>query len=387
MNVNQIPLSSPHIDDADREAVLNVLSGRVLSIGPVVERFEQLMAERSQRRFAVAVSSGTAALHLIVRALGWKPGDEVITTPFSFVASTNCLLYEGVKPVFVDIDPVTRCIDPARIESAITSRTVGIVSVDVFGFPADWGRLAAIASRHGLAVITDSCESLGAQRKIDGEAVAAGKSGVAGAFAFYPNKQMTTGEGGAVVTDDPRVASLCRSMRNQGRDEGAGWLQHARLGFNYRLSEINSALGVSQLSRLDGILAQRDRAAMRYLDLLAPLRPALELPPTDDEATVSWFVFVVRLADHFSRQSRDELLGRLRAAGIGCSNYFSPIHLQPYVADALGCRPGDYPITERIADRTIALPFFTGLEEAEQLRVAGQLALEVDRLTGQLAGS
>ena len=196
------------------------------------------------------MSSGTAALHLIVRALGWKAGDEVVTTPFSFVASANCLLYEGVRPVFVDIDPRTRCLDPALVEAAITPRTVGILSVDVFGHPADWPALEAIAARHHLALVTDSCESLGSGRHDGATRVAAGKSGAAGAFAFYPNKQITTGEGGAVVTDDERIARLCRSMRNQGRDEGAGWLQHARLGYNYRLSELNAALGVSQARRL-----------------------------------------------------------------------------------------------------------------------------------------
>lgn len=382
-----IPLSSPHIDDADRAAVMDVLNGRVLSIGPVVERFERAMAERSRRRHAVALSSGTAALHLIVRALGWKPGDEVITTPFSFVASTNCLLYEGVTPVLVDIDPRTRCIDPARVEAAITSRTVGIISVDVFGHPADWPQLEAIARRHGLALVTDSCESLGTEWRTSQGVIAAGQSGVAGAFAFYPNKQMTTGEGGAVVTDDDRLAALCRSMRNQGRDEGAGWLQHARLGFNYRLSEINAALGASQLARLDTIIDGRARVAGRYIEALASLAPHVELPPTDPGVRLSWFVFVIKLADGFTREQRDEVLRGLREAGIGCSNYFSPIHLQPYIAERFGFRRGDFPVTERIADRTIALPFFTGLAAGEQAQVVDRLGAQVQRVLLECAST
>jgi perosamine synthetase len=341
---HEVPLSAPFLDDDDRRVVAEVLDGRILSIGPRVERFEAELAAASDRRFAVAVSSGTAALHLIVRALGWKAGDEVVTTPFSFVASANCLLYEGVRPVFVDIDPRTRCLDPARVEAAITPRTVGILSVDVFGHPADWPALEAIAARHNLGLVTDSCESLGSGRHDGAARVAAGKSGAAGAFAFYPNKQITTGEGGAVVTDDERIARLCRSMRNQGRDEGAGWLQHARLGYNYRLSELNAALAAP-----------------------APIGPV----------DVCWFVYVAQLADGFDAPERDAILGGLRAAGIGCSNYFSPIHLQPYVREALGCGPGDFPVTEHVAARTVALPFHTTLDADAQRRVVDELARQI----------
>ena len=378
VNNVEVPLSAPFVDDEDRRLVAEVLEGRILSIGPWVERFEAELAQASDRRHAVAMSSGTAALHLIVRSLGWHTGNEVITTPFSFVASANCLLYEGVRPVFVDIDPVTRCIDPARVEAAVTPRTVGIVSVDVFGHPADWPALEAIASRHGLALITDSCESLGSGRQDGAARVAAGKSGVAGAFAFYPNKQITTGEGGAVVTDDDRIARLCRSMRNQGRDEGAGWLQHARLGYNYRLSELNAALGLGQMRRLPEIRRRRAEVAQRYADLLAPLADVITAPPATGPVDISWFVYVVQLNDACSARDRDAILAGLRAAGIGCSNYFSPIHLQPYVRDAFGTGPGDFPVTERIADRTIALPFYTALSADAQQRV-------VAALTSQLA--
>jgi perosamine synthetase len=375
-----IPLSSPDIDDRDRQAVLDVLNGPVLSIGPRVVEFEQALARAAGRRHAVALSSGTAALHLIVRALGWGEGDEVITTPFSFVASANCLLYEKVRPVFVDIDPVTRCIDPARVEAAITPRTVGILSVDVFGVPADWASLEEIAGRHGLQLVTDSCESIGSSRRIGGRQVWAGQSGVAGAFAFYPNKQVTTGEGGAVVTDDDQVAAACQSMRNQGRDPGAGWLQHARLGFNFRMSELNAALGASQLTRLDQIRERRAAVAARYETLLRPGQGRITMPQAPPDTTVSWFVYVVELAAQYGAAERDRCLEGLRAAGIGCSNYFSPIHRQPYIVEALGHRPGDFPITERIAERTIALPFHSNLGADDQARVVEALTREVARV-------
>lgn len=377
MRAVSVPLSLPQITETDRQAVMRVLEGPVLSIGPEVERFEAALAARSNRSFGVAVSSGTAALHLIVRALGWPRDAEVITTPFSFVASANCLLYEGVRPVFVDIDPVTRCIDPDSVDRAITPRTVGILSVDVFGVPADWERLEQIAVRHGVQLLTDSCESIGAARTVRNARVVAGQTGVAGAFAFYPNKQMTTGEGGAVVTDNAALAALCRSMRNQGRDEGAGWLQHSRLGYNYRLSELSAALGLSQLQRLDSILAQRSEVAARYGELLAPLAPAVLAPAIPRGTEVSWFVYVVQLSADFSQEDRDAILAGLRARGIGCSNYFSPIHLQPYFVAQFGGKRGDFPITEAIADRTIALPFFTGLDVDRQRVVVDELARQL----------
>jgi perosamine synthetase len=379
MSVNnvEIHLSSPLIDEEDRRAVEEVLRGRILSFGPWVERLEYLVAQESGRSNAVAVSSGTAALHLIVRALGWKAGDEVITTPFSFVASTNCLLYEHVRPVFVDIDPVTRCLDPDRVEAAITPRTAGILSVDVFGYPADWDALTAVSARHGLALVTDSCESLGTTRHGNGRRVPAGKTGAAGAFAFYPNKQITTGEGGAIATDDQELARLCRSMRNQGRDEFAPWLQHARLGYNYRLSDINAALGVSQITRLAEIRERRQQVALRYMELLAPLAGTVELPPVSQDIDISWFVFVVKLHEEFTVNDRNRILAGLQKHGISCSNYFTPIHLQPYIRTELGCGPGDFPITERIAERTIALPFYTALTPDTQVAVVNALVREI----------
>jgi perosamine synthetase len=366
----QIPLSSPDIDQSDRQAVLDVLAGPVLSIGPRVVEFERGLAAAAGRRHAVAVSSGTAALHLIVRALGWGEGDEVITTPFSFVASANCLLYEKVRPVFVDIDPDTRCVDPARVEAAITPRTVGILSVDVFGVPADWASLEQIATRHGLQLVTDSCESIGSSRSIDGRLVRAGQSGVAGAFAFYPNKQITTGEGGAVVTDDERLAAACQSMRNQGRDPGAGWLQHARLGFNFRLSELNAALGASQLARLEQIRERRAAVASRYEALLQPLQGRVSTPRAPGGTTVSWFVYVVALP---AGAERDRVMAELRAQGIGTAEYVPCVHLQPYMREAYGFSEGVCPVAEEIASRTLALPFYPQLEVEDQERVVEAL--------------
>ena len=371
--VQQVPLSSPDITDLERSAVLDVLSSPQLSLGPRLPEFERTLCERTGSRYAIAVNSGTSALHLCVKALGIGPGDEVITTPFSFVASANCILFERARPVFVDIDPVTWNIDVDRIESAITPRTRAILPVHVFGRPVNMPAIMEIAKRQNLAVIEDSCEAIGAS--INGQA--AGTFGNAGVFAFYPNKQITTGEGGAVVTDDPAIASLCRSWRNQGRGEGASWLQHEMLGYNYRLSDVNCALGIAQLQRLSEICEARTRVAARYNELLADLDGVIVPSMDEPGAEISWFVYVIRLTDDFSREDRDAILARLRERGIGCNNYFTPIHLQPFYRDQFGFAPSDFPITEHIADRTIALPFFNQLTE-------DQATLAVHELRGAL---
>lgn len=365
-----IPLSSPDVSEQDRQRVQAILEGRSLSLGPVLPEFEEAMARAAGTRFAVAVNSGTSALHLCVKAAGLGEGDEVITTPFSFIASANCLLFENATPKFVDIDPVTYNLDPARVAAAIGPRTRGILPVHVFGHPCDMPALLALASRHGLAVIEDSCEAIGAT--IGGRR--AGSFGHSGAFAFYPNKQITTGEGGVIVTDDERTARLGRSWRNQGRGEGSAWLQHERLGYNYRLSDINCALGLGQVSRLAEILAARARVARLYdealsgLDeLVLPARPA-------PGVTISWFVYVVRLADSLQRTDRDAVLESLRQEGIGCNNYFAPIHLQQFYQEKFGYRRGDFPITEHVGDRTIALPFFNTLTPEQIGRVKDALA-------------
>jgi len=368
-----IPLSSPDLSKQDIEAVVEVLHSRQLSLGPKLEAFERHLAAYSGVKHAVALNSGTSALHLCVRALGLHAGDEVITTPFSFVASSNCLLFERVKPVFVDIDPLTYNLDLDRVEAAIGPQTRAILAVDVFGLPCDWDRLNRIAARHDLRLIEDSAEAIGARYK----GRPAGSLGEIAVFAFYPNKQMTTGEGGAVVTDDANLASLCRSMRNQGRAAQAGWLQHERLGFNYRLSELNCALGLSQLARLDAMLAQRARVARWYEQRLADVSEVI-LPRVVEGVERSWFVYVLRLADRFSQADRDRVIEGLRAKGIGCSNYFVPIHLQPFYRE-MGWGDNDFPHTERVAARTLALPFYNRLSE-------DQVQCVVQALKALLAG-
>ena len=346
------PLALPNITDRDIQAVVDVLKTPNLSLGPKLAEFETELARRCGTRHAVGVSSGTAGLHLLIRAMGVREGDEVITTPFSFVASTNCILYERARPVFVDIDPETWNIDARAIESAVTPKARAILAVDVFGQPADYDAIAAIAERHGLGVIEDSCEALGSRYRTR----PAGSLGDAGVFGFYPNKQITTGEGGMIVTDDDDLAALCRAMRNQGREALGGWLEHRRLGFNYRISDINCVLGLAQLTRLDEIVARRSERAGWYREILGD-EPRVVLQRVQPDVEVSWFVFVIRLSDDYSVDDRDRLLAELRARGIGCSNYFVPIHLQAYMVEAFGFEAGDFPHCESLADRTIALPF------------------------------
>ncbi len=354
-----IPLSQPDITQAEIDAVVDVLHTNTLSIGPRIEEFEQLCAKVAGRHHGIGVSSGTAGLHCAMLAAGIGEGDEVVTTPFSFVASSNAALFVGAKPVFVDIDPKTLNLDVSKLESAITPKTKGIIAVEAFGHPGGMLEQEQIARRHELVMIEDCCEGfggLGGERPI-------GSFGRASVFGFYPNKQITTGEGGMIVTDDDRFASLCRSYRNQGRD-GMSWLAHARLGYNYRLSEINAALGVAQVKRIEEILDNRRRVAHRYMQRLMDNR-YLILPTLDDETHMSWFVFVVRLNDLFDPGDRDLLMKDLRAEGIGCNNYFPPIHLQPYMVEQFGYKAGDFPVTEYIADRTIALPFFTQMTDSQ----------------------
>jgi len=362
-----IPLSSPDVTDAEREAVMAVLRTPRLSIGPRVEAFEAAVAERAGRDYGVAVNSGTSGLHLCVRAAGLGEGDEVITTPFSFVATTNCLLFERAKPVFAEIDPDSYNLDPAAVEAAVTPRTRAILPVEVFGNMAHFDAYERIAARHGLVLIEDCCEALGGRL---GERPA-GSFGQSGVFAFYPNKQITTGEGGMIVTDDTKVRDLCVSMRNQGRDTRE-WLAHARLGYNYRMSEITAALGEAQMARLDEILQKRRAVADLYHQALADVE-GIHLPPMAEPSQASWFVYVIRLADEFERTDRDAVMDHLKAYGIGCAPYFTPIHTQAHVVQELGTGEGEFPMTERVAARTLALPFFAGLGAEQVRRVAGAL--------------
>ena len=364
-NGMKIPLAQPDLTWLERKAVLDVVESTFLSLGPKLPEFERAMAKYIGVKHAIAVNSGTSGLHLIVRALGLGRHDEVITTPFSFIASANCVLMEHARPVFVDIDPETYNVDPDKVEAAITPQTKAILGVDVFGRCAEWDRIGEIARRRGLAVIEDSCEAIGAEAF----GKMAGSFGDAGCLAFYPNKQMTTGEGGMILTNRDDVAALCRSMRNQGRDEGQDWLEHARLGFNYRLSDIQCALGLAQLSRIEDLLAKRAAVADLYRGQLGHLE-GIVLPVVPRQGRLSWFVYVVRLADRFTRADRDRILLALRENGIGCNKYFAPIHLQPFYKEQFGFQPGNFPITERISERTIALPFFTTMTPDQVAQVA-----------------
>ena len=362
MPTERVPLSRPDIVQADIDAVVAVLKTPQLSLGPRLPEFEKAFAAYLGTRHAVAVNSGTSALHLVVRALGLKPGDEMITSPFTFVATANCAMFEGARPVFVDIDEATWNFDVARLDAAINERTKLIMPVHIFGRPMPMDEIMAVAARRGnVPVVEDACEALGATYK----GRKAGTFGVASTYAFYPNKQMTTGEGGMICTDDDRLAMLSRSLRNQGRDPEAGWLAHARLGYNYRLSDINCALGTSQLSRLPEFIEARARVAERYIAKLRYL-DELVMPAPYAEGVMSWFVFVVRLADRFTQDDREALLAHLRSEGIGTNNYFSPVHLQGFYREQFGYKPGDFPVTEKIAARTLALPFYNRLTPEDQ---------------------
>ena len=362
-----IPLSQPDITQREIDAVLDVLHSGVLTRGPKVEELEQLIAKISGRRFAVAVSSGTAGLHCAMVAAGVRPGDEVITTPSSFVASANAALFVGAKPVFVDIDPQTLNMDVDKVAAAVTPKTKAVVAVEVFGHPGGMIELEQLAQRHELMLIEDACEGLGGY---NGERPI-GSFGRAGVFSFFANKQITCGEGGMVVTDDDHLAATCMALRSQGR-QTLNWLAHHRLGYNYRLSELNAALGVAQARRLEEILEERRRVAHAYMARLMDNR-YLILPTLVEQTHMSWFVFVVRLNDLFEPGDRDEILEDLRAEGIGCEGYFPPIHLQPYMVEQLGHKPGDFPVTEYVSARTLGLPFFTRMTTAQVNRVCDAL--------------
>lgn len=357
----RIPLSKPWITEEDIKAVEEVLRTPNLSLGPKVEEFERKLSEIGERKYAIAVNSGTSALHLIIRSLGIKDGDEVITTPFSFIASSNCILFERAKPVFVDIRKDTYNIDPELIEEKISDKTKAILVVDVFGQPADWDKLTKIAEENNLYLIEDSCEAIGSEYKDK----KAGSFGIAGTFAFYPNKQITTGEGGGIVTDSEEIYKLSRSMRNQGRGEDESWLYHTRLGYNYRISDINCALGISQLNRLNKIIEMRDAVAKMYSQKLLEVEEVITPYISSDTTRMSWFVYVIRLTDEFGKSERDYIIEELGKMGIQTRNYFEVIHLQPFYVKRFGFKKGDLPVAEFISERTIALPFYTTMTEEE----------------------
>ena len=365
----RINLSAPWIDERDEELVLEVLRSGWLSLRPTGPRFEELLADFVGVPHAAAVSSGTAGLHLCVRVAGVGPGDEVITSPYSFAASANCVIYEGATPVFADIDPHTYNLDPAAVEAAVTERTKAVVAVDIFGYPCELDELRAICDRHGLALIEDACEALGTEYK----GARLGSHGHPAVFAFYPNKQMTTAEGGAITTGSAEEHELFVSLRNQGRLETSSWLQHGRLGYNYRLDDLSAALGIGQLEKLDRILAARDEVATRYNELLAPLD--VETPLADDaDHKRSWFVYVVKLP---AGADRDGIAHRLGEQGIATAPYLPSIHLQPYMRERYGFAEGMLPVSEDCSARTLALPFHSRLprEDAERVVEALRSAL------------
>ncbi len=360
--VRRIPLSKPYIGEREEELVLEVLRSGRLSMGPAIDRFEQLFAERVGAPHAVAVTSGTAGLHLLCHGLGLGAGDEVITSPISFVATANCFIFEGAAPVFADVEAGSLNLDPAAVEAAITPRTRAIVAVDMYGYPCELDELRATADRHGLALIADSAEALGAEYK--GRPI--GSHGVPAVFGFYPNKQITTGEGGVVTTHSEAEALLLRSLRNQGRSYESRWFHHVRVGFNYRFTDLQAAVGIAQLEKLDEILSLRAAAAVRYAELLAGV-DGLELPhPDDADHRRSWFVYVVRLphgADF------DGVLARMAAEGVEAGHYVPCVHLQPYMRERYGFAEGTCPVAEDAASRSLALPFFAGIEPGDQERV------------------
>jgi perosamine synthetase len=386
-----ISLARPVLGEEEERAVIEVLRSGQLSLGPRVEEFEQRFAawvgsqgstalaqvsaglyagiagSGSRGLYASAVSSGTAGLHLALRAVGVKDGDEVLTSPFSFVASANVALYERARPVFADIDPVTLNLDPAAVEAAITERTRAILPVHVFGYPADVATFEQIARRYGLALVEDACEALGA---VHADGIAVGARGNPAVFGFYANKQLTTGEGGMVLAGEQEVKQRIDSERNQGRAPDMGWLDHDRLGFNYRLSDVACAIGLAQLGRLERMLAQRAQVAALYREALAGI-DGLELPCEDrgDERR-GWFVFVVQLPRGIDR---DATVGRLAKLGVQSKPYLPAIHLMSFYRERFGHREGQFPVCEDVAARSLALPFFPGMGEGDVERVARAL--------------
>ena len=360
-----IPLAQPDIGPREEELVLEVLRSGMLSLGPMGPRFERAFADWVGVKYAATVSSGTAGLHLGLVQAGIGPGDEVITSPFSFISSANCVLHAGADVAFAEVDPISFNLDPAAVEAAITPRTKAIVPVHIFGLPCKIEEIRSIADRHGLAIIEDAAEALGAQRQ--GQMI--GTHGSPTIFAFYPNKQMTTGEGGIVTTDDEAVYERILSLRNQGRSDAGAWLEHDRLGWNYRMDDLSAAVGLAQVERLDEILSKRSVVAERYNVLLDAI-PGIELPAVVPGDTRSWFVYTVLLEEGVGRNAVIELLAE---RGVSSKPYLPSIHLQPFY-QARGHRPGEFPICEGISARALALPFFGALSEEQQQRVADELA-------------
>ncbi|HEY1276513.1 MAG TPA: DegT/DnrJ/EryC1/StrS family aminotransferase [Thermoleophilaceae bacterium] len=372
-----IPLSGPLLGPREEQLVLETLRSGRLALGPRMEQFEAMLGSVLGAAHVSAVSSGTAGLHLAIRAAGIEAGDEVVTTPFSFVSSANCVLYENARPVFCDIDRRTLNIDPSAAAAAVGDRTTGLLPVHIFGYPADMPALERLASARGLWLVEDACEALGAAHA-DGAAV--GARGNLAVFGFYPNKQVTTGEGGAVVSPGAAAKERIDSERNQGRAPDMGWLDHDRLGFNYRLDDLSCALGVAQLERVDELLGERARVAALYGEALAGIE-GLELPcPDRDGDRRSWFVYVVQLPPG---ADRDAAVTALRERGVDSKPYLPAIHLMSFYRERFGHREGEFPVCEDVARRSLALPFFPALTDSQVEQVAGALR---EVLAAQLSG-
>lgn len=378
MSEERIPLARPVLGEREEELVIEVLRSGMLSLGPMLTRFERNFAGRLGIQDAVAVSSGTAALHLAVRELGWGDGDEILTTPLSFVASSNCLLFEDARPVFCDVDPATLTLDPAAAAAAVGEATTGVLPVHIFGFPAAMAELEGLAASSGLAVLEDCAQAVGT---VDADDRQAGSRGNPSAFAFYANKQMTTGEGGMLVCASAEGAAVARSERNQGRAPGMKFMDHERLGFNYRLTDVAAAIGIAQLERLDDLLAARSSLAANYSERFSALgarEPGagdpddLVLPLADRGAERrSWFVYILRLP---VKVDRDAVIAELDARGIDARPYIPCIHLFDFYRERFGYRDGQFPVAEDFSRRSLALPFYPGLEEAAVERVVRELA-------------
>jgi perosamine synthetase len=354
----RITLSKANITQQDIDAVAEVLISGQLSIGPRLDSFEKSIADYTGVKHAVGVNSGTSGLHCLIKAMGIQKGDEVITTPFSFIASTNCFLFEGAKPVFADIDEKTYNVDLEQMEGKITNNTKLLLPVDVFGQPLDMSTVMKIAKRHSVKVLEDSCEAIGSEFS----GIKAGSTADGAVFAFYPNKQMTTAEGGIIVTNDQHLADTCRSLRNQGRSKTSKWLEHEQIGYNYRMSELHAALGLSQFSRFETLLEKRDVVAQCYNKRLKNIN-GIHIPYIHPKVNkMSWFVYTVTFVPGIDRDKVMVLLGE---RGIDSKPYFSPIHLQAFMRKTFGFKEGDFPVTERIAKSTLSLPFYTDMTPVE----------------------
>ncbi|NOY35804.1 MAG: DegT/DnrJ/EryC1/StrS family aminotransferase [bacterium] len=353
------PIAKPYITKKEEKYVLNVLRSGILSIGPKIEEFEKKFSDKIGAKYACAVSSGTAGLHLAMIAAGIKKGDEVITSPFSFIASANCILYVGAKPVFADINPVTYNIDPVKIEKKITPKTRAILVTHIFGQACDMEAILKIAKKHKLKIIEDACESVNAEYK--GKKV--GTFGESAVFAFYPNKQITTGEGGIITTRSKKTQEICRSLRNQGRSENMQWLDHKRLGYNYRMDEMSAAVGIAQLEKLDFMITQRQKIAGWYNKYLLPHSNFIQIPLTAEHNIHTWFVYVITIKN--KRVSRNKIIATLNKEGVSTKPYLPSIHLFDFYRKKYYYKKGDFPVSERVSESSLALPFYIGITEED----------------------